>query len=81
MYQCKQTDLETSYCAVSKRYYTREMGVYDSYDIILTEDSHVIYELHDLSDDTQWVNSFVELLNTGNVSPVHVKDLAMDLLP
>lgn len=69
------------YTYALKRYYNREIGIYDSYDIIVKFDKEVVEQISDISNDINWIKKFVNLLNKNDVHPEHLQDLIYDFLP
>ena len=69
------------YSYALKRYYSREAGIYDSYDIIVKCDNIIVEHISDISNDLNWIKKFVSLLNKNDVCVDHLRDLIYDFMP
>lgn len=79
--QSKQQVLQKQvYTIVQEELYQFELGKYHTYGIqVITPEYTDI--LHDVSTCEKTVEYIVELLNCHDVSPVHLHDIVMDMLP
>lgn len=61
--------------------YEGESGVYIGYGIEAFAGEDVLLLFEDVTCDRKWIENFVEKINLGKLSPLHLFDVLIDNLP